>query len=312
MLGSRGSRQPVTSADDKYVFTAYHFLRKWQRYDRMGGDPDRVEMLRREGLLLENMGLYYAFETFFSPQEDKTRTMLEAYILARLSDEEIASRLDGPKGHSRWYERLFFNVRDRIDRYRYIMDIVLPQVNNQGVENYDLGNVTKWFAYWGGADIADMVYDGYDKHIRKPGPEQNRMQFFFEHFATQCVTRAAAGVNSVAMGQWSFKDFSEYSFRVQELVQKKSADEGGLRTPLESIAEVMMQAIPWSVGSSRRKQLESSPLKDYSGHSAELRADEIMSIAAGDAPFDPEYIRNQKLPPPRDVDADDEKTEQGS
>jgi len=307
MLKRRPRREPVEGRDDASIVEAYPFLRRWRAFDRKEGSPQEIEELRREALFLDNIGLYYAMETFLSPQDDRTRAMIEAYILARLTDEQISARIALHPEHILWYERLFFNVRDRLTSCRYVMDIVLGSMVNQGVEAFNLGQSAKWFAYWAGADIADMIMDGYDKQTPVPGPEQDKAQFLYNLFASQCVSRAAASINSVELNNFSFKDFSEYSFRVQELTQKRAEEAGGTRSPLEDIASVMLHAVPWSVGSTRREVIADTPIASYVGHAAEPRVEELLAIANGNAPFDPGYLEKQKLPAPRER-KDDEKT----
>lgn len=302
MLSRRPKQEPVAGRDDEHLVEGYKFFRIWRKFDRHSGSPLEVERLRRERLWDVNFGLYLATETFFRPGRDRSRDMLEAYILARQSDEWIADQLTMQPEEVQWYERLFFNVRDRLDKHRYVMDVVLNNMGNVGIENFDGPTVVKWFAYWAGTDIADIVADGYDKRTPAPGPDQDRIQFFFQHFAGQCAARASSGVHSVELGQWSFKDFSEYSLRIQELVQKKATEEGGLRSPLEDIAFIMSQSMPWGLGSTRRDVAQQSPVQAYFGHAAEPRVDELLRAAAGNAVVEPEQLAEQQLPKPRKQD----------
>lgn len=305
MLNRRPRREPIEGRDDDVIVAAYPFLRRWKAFSRRDGSPFEIEELRREALYYDDPGLYDAIETFYSPTGDETRTMLESYILARMNDREISQRITLDPRHVDWYEKLFFNVRDRIDSYRYVMDIVVGSPMNQGIEQFSLDQTTKWFAYWAGPEIAELIYDGYDKMTPVPGPEQDKMQFFYDHFARQCIARGASGVNSIGLDKWSFKDYSEYSFRVMELVRAKDNEQGGLRSPLEDIASVMMNVVPWSVGSSRDKIYAGTPAAPYIGHAAEPRVSEVLAISNDDPPFDPSYLEDQTLPPPRERDSDD-------
>jgi hypothetical protein len=121
-------RFPEWASDDPVIKGAFKFLRQW---DQLGREETNQRQLlkKRQDMYVINPELYLAHDLAFSADSERHRYELEARLLARQSNEEIAHELSGLAGMVEWYEQLFFNVRDRIDNRGYIVNkVICPSV----------------------------------------------------------------------------------------------------------------------------------------------------------------------------------------
>jgi hypothetical protein len=89
------------------------------------------------------------------------QAVTEAWILARLTDEEVAAKVGLRPAAVMWYERLFFHVRDRLDCDGYIRAVI---------KNWALkpipGDVVKQYGYFAGQGTLDIVLKHWDGNPR--------------------------------------------------------------------------------------------------------------------------------------------------
>jgi hypothetical protein len=67
---------------------------------------------------------------------------LESYLLTRLSYDEIAEKLKLKRKTVEFYEKTFFNIKDRLDDLPWIMNVVI------GYESMFSAPITKYFRLW--------------------------------------------------------------------------------------------------------------------------------------------------------------------
>jgi hypothetical protein len=84
------------------------------------------------------------------------RAILEAWLLTSLSDEDIAIKTGVPLPVVRVYEKLFFDVRDRLDSRSFVS---LEVLNLHPTPGPDLANVLKAYAYRGGPVVLEYLID---------------------------------------------------------------------------------------------------------------------------------------------------------
>lgn len=86
---------------------------------------------------------------------DRTRWEVEARILARQTDDEIATRTGLAPAVVGWYEVLFFNVRDRLNARDWIICRAIG--SGFSVACQDLGQVLRAVGYLGGPAALDVM-----------------------------------------------------------------------------------------------------------------------------------------------------------
>ena len=289
--------RPVPHRDDKYVTGAFRFLREWNAVNE--GSAEEIEEDRIK-LFPKNPGFYYAYELANHVDED-LKHVIEARILARQDNVEIAERAGVTPDTVEWYERMFFNVRDRLENRDYISKQVIGPTVGAGLPNLTTEMTAKFFGYYGGPIVLDFVVDGYDAGATVPKRPEDLQEYFDHYFATTLRRRSAAAMNVFEINRFNVMQLFEVHARLIESAQK--AELGGLaKTSLEENVGALLDTIDWTVGRKRKQHLEDSPLNNYMGHTAEPRANDLLQIAAGEAPSRLDDIADRKMPTPREVE----------
>jgi hypothetical protein len=147
---------PIKGVDDAITITAFSFIRKWEHICRVVPHEDQLDALAE--IYADCPALYHAYEVYQRPVDDYARNALEARILARQSDERIASclRLAMPESID-WYEKLFFNVRDSLDSVDYISKQVIGPLVGTGTQNVTMQLSAKFFGYFCGEAMLEFM-----------------------------------------------------------------------------------------------------------------------------------------------------------
>ena len=112
---------------------------------------------QRMSVMAAYPAIYWAYDLRTRADKRVALAAVEARILARQTDPEIA------KAHGCWpryieaYEALFFNVRDRLKHQDFILCSVLRDVHNEGLENCKADVLWKLFAYLGGPHVLEAL-----------------------------------------------------------------------------------------------------------------------------------------------------------
>lgn len=307
LLKSR-NRKPVAGMDDETIVEAYKFLKKWRRIDNATGYDNEYEreMYRRETLYFDNPGLYHAYELFLNGPERRAQE-LEAWILTREEDPQIAERLGVLPHFVDWYERLFFNVRDRLHISSYI-NHVIDRATNQGLADLNYTNIAKFFAYHSGPIVLEILLEGFDKALSAPGGGQTQDEFFASYIISNIHQRVGMSINAHEINNWSIDKLLEVFIRLRELAQKDDEAQGKIDTYGE-ITEIVTDTIGWAVGRDPKSALSDNGLAPYLGQAAEPRVAEMMQIAQGHQPYQPEFLEGKTVPPPRRAENDEETDE---
>jgi hypothetical protein len=146
-------RRPSPESDDEDVRAYFEFLLAWR------GSLARGAPLEQAGVA---PGLAQAHELYHDPDAEK-RAILEARLVTGESDAEIAAETGLPPALVRWYESLFFNVRDRLRCLPWMVKTIrgpgaLPTVDHAGELTEHGRNVAyKLFAFFGGPVALDAL-----------------------------------------------------------------------------------------------------------------------------------------------------------
>ena len=311
LLDSRPDpRLPEWCKDDKSIVEAFEFLRQWDQLGRDYPNPRRLAEMQ-QGMYAVNPELYLAHDLAFAADSERNRYEIEARILARQTNEQICNEICGLPGMVEWYEKLFFNVRDRINRRGYIANkVILPSVIEPSWENLTLDMTAKFFGYFAGPIVLDVILHGYDSSTVIPQKGDDTGAFFDQHWNTQFRRRSAEAVNSFEFNKFNVVELFEVHTKLLDMAQKAKNEIGNLST-IEQNVEVMLGSIQFSSGSRLHNDLAKSPFQPYIGQAGELRASEMMQIASGDVPETVSNITSLKLPE-RSVTKHEQPVEQGS
>lgn len=285
-LLTQGSKiRPREGFDDKYVHTGWRFLKRWVAIGESNSDTYRVDSLRQQ-LFYDFPGPYLAYQVFLHSAdaddgEDLTRVSLEAMVLNNQTHEQIGEKLHMLDEGVEWFEALFFDVRDRLQNRYYISSQIIGPIIGVGLWEMTRTRVARFFGYYANEYILDDILTGYDSYIVPPNPGQSKGPYFDNIQRNTLRRRQAEAANFLDLNKFNIAQFADLHNRIIEENRRSEQGEGARDLIQENIA-ALLGAIPWSVGQKREQVLENSPLQQYVGHTAELRADQMLRIAAGE------------------------------
>src|ERR1700733_5058202 len=143
---------PVTVRQDGA--TSATLIRRAARFYKalQGCDSDERQMK----LAWERPDMFWA-HYMYDQLHNPMRWSIEARILAGETDREIATRIGCSEEIIQAYEALFFNVRDKLNRTDYILNVVLKDAVLRGLHEREKDLLWKLVAYTGGSHLLDAV-----------------------------------------------------------------------------------------------------------------------------------------------------------
>jgi hypothetical protein len=125
----------------------------WRLYrDLQGADE------ARRAALLEATPLGHAYAVYASTKPLR-RDELEARLLARQSDGEIAGRMGLAAAVVAAYHDVYYCVRPRLDAAFYILTVAMDEKLHRNLTEDDRGLILKLFAYQQGPLVLDLLLD---------------------------------------------------------------------------------------------------------------------------------------------------------
>ena len=185
-------RRPSRVKEDDYVRKYYSFLLR---------ERDVASRKEREDLFERNPALYDAHR-FHVHRDVELRGLLEAMIVASMKDGEIGKRLNCLPATVDWYEKLFFNVRDRLNAHVWIAKIIrgprhVPRLDTDGsLTAAGRAAAIKRLAYLGGPLILDSVIRSLSPRLAC-GSDSNTSAWFDESFVARIKSLATIAVANI-------------------------------------------------------------------------------------------------------------------
>jgi hypothetical protein len=125
----------------------------WRLYRDLQGAPEA-----RRAALLEATPLGQAY-AFYATADALRRDELEARLLARQSDAEIAARMGLPAAAVAAYHDVYYCVRPKLDAAFYILTVAMDEKLHRNLTEDDRGLILKLFAYQQGPVVLDCLLD---------------------------------------------------------------------------------------------------------------------------------------------------------
>lgn len=293
-----------TRRDDRYIRTARNF---WLRYRTCQTEQDR------RILAVEYPGLYLGYRFHEMAQEHvDSALIIESRLLARQSFETIAAE-DGTHPEAvEWYERLFFNVTDRLGCNDYILKHVLLPCVGRGYATAHApttsspwdskpcaapyGDMTlKFFAYYGGQHAVDVLLSGFKRGTPVVSADQFD-KWMEKQWATNLKRRTAMAGLTFEVDKFNVTELFVINTRLIEIANAAANSEQA-----ESFAEqhimAFLKATPWARAWIDSYQPGQTLLKHYDEGDVELRDDEVQHAAAGELTGPLQGLDIIELPP---------------
>lgn len=273
-----------------------------QALARCTNDIDRHMLMEREP------GIYHAY-LVRRPAETQEgsiqRWSLEARLLTNESDDDIADKIGCTPTIIEWYERLFFNVREKLRARDYIMTTVIGPAVHTGMTDRDYDILWKVFGYIYGPIVLDafMTTSTSIGSLVETGEEVNDR--FDVDISATIRRKAMICARTYVLNGFTQEGMMNIYSRFRELEQAK--DSGGqAKDTFMNTIQVVINKMPWSNGDGIMRPdlpdvsrpLDQKLLCDYDTGRAELRTDELLAVAAGRDLSDRASLQDMKYPEP--------------
>lgn len=267
------NRQQPANYDDTYVRT-YRKLLLLQR-DNTGMGP-----------YLELPHAYVAASINNFP-DTEWRDILQAKLLTEESDKAIGKWLGMDPKAVDFFEKVFFNVRDRMHNRGWIIKIILgnpeereSKRKNGQLTNAQRGLIYRLFAYYGGPEALEAAMSGLIP-ASLPSAKKDLEKWYDKALEQIIHTRATAAARVFEVNKYNVMQVLELA--MNNAAQKQLAT-GSLGGGIEDFAEKVTGALGrWSLveqGFSKRQtdeqELLSGPI--------EARVHERLSFLEGESP----------------------------
>lgn len=275
MLGVHPPLRP-RKFDDAFVRRYRAFV---PRFTRAPSEEARMALFTRFP------EIYYAHQTDYTP-DTEWKAILQSRILTGETDEEVAHRFATLPGVITWYERLFFNVRDRLTCHDWVVKSVLGTAasriaNTDGSHTeYQRDLTYKLFGYFGGPMVLDVVISGFVAG-ELPSEASQIPNWFDKTLKTLIRSKATAAARLFEVNKYNIMQLFEIQLGIMNTELQPGA--GDKETSHEKNIAAMMNTMPW--GLLKRKSAPLSRMqREYSLTSVEPRAQEQLQLAVDQAP----------------------------
>lgn len=273
-LADRPRVLPCASYDDELIREARDFF-------VMRRAAKRGDELAYNKAVCANPGMHYAFQLFERYDSD-ARRHIESRLLARQSDDEIAGLSAMLADGVDTYERLFFNVRDRLSCSDWIVrQAIAPSSDafsgSDPLKNHELS--MKFFAYFAGPIALNAIITGWCGS----GAAKDRndlMDLYDLQYKFSLRRKSTAAATAFEVNRYNVMQLFDLHQRLMEAESANGADKN--KTDIADNILGMLNEIEWTVGSIDVKNHDATAsLKEFDEMAAELRDHEMLSMRNG-------------------------------
>lgn len=264
-------------------------------------------MTSRERLLAANPGLFYAHKIqHLRESEPETALMIEARLLAGMSYQEIAANVKTYPKTIEWFEKLYFNVIDRLSYHDWIIkSILLPAYEQYSdmlaanpvrrkdtrrnkplrvireISKPHLDMSLKFFAYFGGPLVCDIMISGFQRHQHVRNAD-DLSDYFNRQFELQIQRRSVQAAMTFNVNSFNVMELFAVHSRLLE-IQRSGRGAEDKRSEFEKNVGALMKELPWGTGRAGAALHADQPIAKYDEGAAELDADEVIQVGLGNA-----------------------------
>lgn len=281
--------------DDDYTKLYRNFLVKWNK----GTEADRWKLFTADPALFHTHGYRYH-------DDEEWKVLLEARILTQEPDDAIASALGVDANTVNYYEKLFFNVRDRLGHRTWIIKKILgPEINRVPNDNSELTDILrhmsyKMFAYFGGPEVLDVVIAGLqDGPI--PLTSDKAAEWLDRAIETTTRSRTAMAVRVMRIDKWNVMQLIEAQQRFMQSEKEARLATGGAGQEYEQNVVKFLNQVPLNIGRAAAEQMTPA-LVEYEKTAVEPTVDEQYDLSRGVVPAGLAARRDYVRPPATELE----------
>ncbi len=155
-------------------------------------------------------------EQIFIREKQLVRYEIEARLLASETSERISHRFGVDAAIVTWYEKLFFNVLDRLDDRGYIAQRVMGESLHAGLTERDHDLLWKLYGYIGGEAVLDaVIYKGFSQS--RPETPDEVEAFFADQLQSNSALKAMLAMRTMPINSYTQQAILEIQQRFIEI-----------------------------------------------------------------------------------------------
>jgi hypothetical protein len=268
-----------------WITRAVSFLRQ---YDRCQDD-------RQKAVLAEQVpDIFWAY-WIWSDQANPTRYSIEAHILAREDDYEVAYRVGTNHRAIKAFEALFFDVRDKLQHRSYILHTVMGPAIHRGLTEREFDLLWKLYGYFLGPYIVEALESKFSNPVWCGTPEAVGAAILDDAIGTLKL-KAAVAAKTVAVNQHTQLALMEQFTKFVE-VERNTDSAGKAQEQILDHISAMMTTLPFNVGGrSTIKALAGNPVQEFESTAIELTYEETMRLSVHQPIANRDILRQLTFP----------------
>lgn len=239
-------------------------------------DAAATERLLLE-LSLDESDIFWAHYAWLN-ENSPVKWAIEAHLLARETNREIGFRTGCAESIVDAYENLFFNVREKLNYREYVINVVLRDSVNNGLNERNPDLLWKLFGYCGGPLVLDAMIGRLVNPMWASRPDDVPM--FFQDAALNLMKKkAAVSALTVPVSASTQLHLIEAFVKYVE-IERTTDTMGKAQDQILGNINAMLAQIPFNIGSKVGAHKD-SPLREWDESAIELSSAEMMQVAAG-------------------------------
>lgn len=279
---TRRRDDPISYA---YINRALQFLRQ---YDACANDQERAVLAD------QSPDIFWAY-WIWSDQASPQRYSIEAHILARGTDYEIAYRCGTTTEVVKMFEALFFDVRERLQHRSFILHTVMGPAIHRGLTEREFDLLWKLYGYFLGPYVLEALESKFSNPVWCGNAEAVGAAVLDDAIGTLKL-KAAVATKTVAVNQHTQLALMEQFTKFIE-VERNSDSAGKAQEQILDHISAMMTTLPFNVGGrSQMNALSGNPVAEFEKTAIELTYEETMRLSVHQPIANREMLKGLAFP----------------
>lgn len=267
---TRADRELSRFKNDRYVFEAHRFNEQLE---------ESAQPWQLEELCDQFESLFFAHSFYSTEGRESSRWELEARLLAREDYASIATKLSCTVETIDIYEKLFFNVSDRLESVGWVINSVIGRSIHTGLHERDFDLLWKLYGYLGGPCMLDLIIKRLGISKQRASSEQEANLFMADALPIQANMNASKAMLINPVNNFTAVPVIQIEQTYRQ-IQKDVASGNSVDVVMNGLNKVF-QSLSWSTGSGTIKHQTLPSMKEVDVQAVELRASEMIQVAAG-------------------------------
>jgi hypothetical protein len=226
--------------------------------------------------------LYEAWRIYSNEQAKSARWEIEARLLAGQPFEAIAKLTRVSPEILTLYEKVFFDVLDKLDAPSYIVHTVLFESFNRGVSEKHHDILWKMFGYWAGPHVLDFLIFKFNRPQKADASSTSVNAFLADDIRGQQLLKASLAMRTMPVNFQTQIEIINLYYRMIEMERESEGASGGSQEMFTASVKSFLGAVPWT--SAMVRPSGNVVVSQADQQAAALRASELVTIGGGQVP----------------------------